>query len=106
MVPGMDEENMVSGAFWGAPVIGTMRISEVKFGGLSTTKPRIPVSIDELITFMALCPVHAAAKSGERRWEITYQTAVWAIWKAYLSHSFDQPHNYWTPEPVWRSIGN
>ena len=46
----------------------------------------------------SIAPVHAAAKAGMRRWEIVYQTAVWAIWKAYLSHSFDQPHNYWAPE--------
>ena len=65
---------------------------------LSTIKSRIPVSIDEFIAFMALCPVHAAAQSGGRRWEITYQTAVWTIWKAYLSHFFDQSHNYWISE--------
>ena len=65
---------------------------------LSIIKSRIPVFIDELIVFMALCPVHAAAQSGGRRWEITYQTAVWIIWKAYLSHFFDQSHNYWTSE--------
>jgi len=65
---------------------------------LSTTKAVLPHTVPELIAYMALCPVHAAAGTGIRRWQVLYQTAVWALWKAYLSHSFAQPHVYWNAD--------
>ena len=55
-----------------------------------------PRVVDKLIACMAMSPV--LYKPRRRRWLVLYQTAVWALWKAYLSHSFDLPHAYWNPE--------
>ena len=61
-------------------------------------QPVIPHSNDELLAFMALYPDHRMRAPAKRRWQILYQTAVWAIWKAYLSHSFAEPHDFWHPD--------
>jgi hypothetical protein len=48
---------------------------------------------DSLIVFMAFSPGYKS--SEDRRWKILYQTAVWCIWKAFLSHSFASAYKLW-----------
>ncbi len=38
-------------------------------------KPKIPTKVNELIAYMALCPVDKGPISS-RRWQILYQTAI------------------------------
>ena len=56
-------------------------------------------TIFELIVFMTVCFI-TTKKVIARRWKITYQIAVWAIWKTYLSHFFALSHAYWNANVV------
>ena len=63
---------------------------------LTPSKPFIQTrTMNELIALMTVSP--ALKKFERRRWTILYRTAVWCLWKAYLSHSFNEPHKYWLP---------
>jgi len=66
------------------------------WGRLSPTPAAETVTINEMIAFMALSPKLNGIQ--RRRWDILYQTAIWSLWKCYLSHSFDDPIKYWEPE--------
>jgi hypothetical protein len=55
-----------------------------------------PRTRDSLIVFMAFSP--GCKGLEDRRWKILYQTAVWCIWKDFLSHSFASAFQLWHPE--------
>ena len=65
---------------------------------LTETPAVISCTVNELITFMVISPDPRAIEG--RRWLVLYQTAVWSLWKTYLSHSFALPHCYWSSEAV------
>ena len=51
-----------------------------------------------MVAFMALSPAEYKKGIEYRRWTYLYQTTVWCLWKAYLSHSFDDSQASWQPE--------
>jgi hypothetical protein len=53
-----------------------------------------PKMVDELVVFMAFSPYKGPE---DRRWKVLYQTAVWCIWKDFLSHSFASNYRLWEP---------
>ena len=53
-------------------------------------------SVNEFIACMAMSSV--LYKPRRRWWLILYQTAIWSLWKVYLSYLFDLSHRYWSPE--------
>ena len=53
-------------------------------------------TVSELIVFMTICFI--ITESTVKRWNIIYQTTMWAIWKIYLFHFFALSHVYWNVE--------
>ncbi|ELR06201.1 hypothetical protein GMDG_07856 [Pseudogymnoascus destructans 20631-21] len=54
----------------------------------------IPRSMNELKALMAFGPSHD--RVSRRQWQSMGRTAIWSLWKAYLSHSFEKPVFLWT----------
>lgn len=55
----------------------------------------------ELMVLMAVSPfpAHERASNVDRhRWTILYQTAVWCLWKSYLTYSFGSEPQLWKVE--------
>ena len=57
---------------------------------------RPPRSQNEMVALTAFSPNLTRAEG--RRWHAIYRTAVWCIWKAYLSYSFEMDHLLWSPD--------
>lgn len=53
-----------------------------------------PMNLDELKAIMALGPGTLKGQKLEA-WKALYRTAVWCLWKSYLSFSFKNPEDYW-----------
>lgn len=63
-----------------------------------------PKTMAELQAHMALGP-RGGNKADKTRWAVLYRTAVWALWKAYLSHSFASPKSFWHPAAASKYCG-
>ncbi|ELR06206.1 hypothetical protein GMDG_07861 [Pseudogymnoascus destructans 20631-21] len=50
--------------------------------------------MNELKALMAFGPSHD--RISRRQWQSIGRTAIWSLWKAYLSHSFEKPIYLWT----------
>ena len=63
---------------------------------LGDTPPVRARTINELIALMAF---EGPNLSGfeRKRWTVLYHTAVWSLWRAYLSHSFSDLYAFWHP---------
>lgn len=58
-------------------------------GALGYKVVHTPSSLNEVIALFAFCPAKGGTK--ERQWYILYSTAMWCIWRSWLSFSFDDP---------------
>ena len=56
----------------------------------------IPRTPNELMAFMALSPT-TLHRSEQQRWNTLFRTAVWCLWKAFLSYSLQTVNRYWSP---------
>ena len=48
------------------------------------------------MVFMAPSPT-TLWRNEQQRWNTLYRTAVWCLWKAFLSHSLQIVNRYWSP---------
>ena len=95
------------------------------YGRLTDEEARIPKTMSELKVLMAVGPplrdvldeevlnqLSETEKEEEkrrvelykRRWHILFPMTVWAIWKAYLTHSHDDPTPLWGMETARNSL--
>lgn len=65
---------------------------------LGDTPAPLVRTMAEMIAFMAICPRQVFKGVTRRRWDVLFQAVVWALWKSYLTHWFDKPEKWWSPE--------
>ena len=58
----------------------------------------ITKSIIEIIAFMMICSNQVSKGSQRRRWQMLFQSAVWILWKCYLTYWFEKPKRMWLPK--------
>jgi hypothetical protein len=75
---------------------------------LGSNEPMIwPTDIDGVTALTALGWGEKRNPTERKRWNMLFRTAIWCLWKCYLTVAWKEPYKLWSPEaavPLYRTM--